>query len=144
MRLEQQISAELRELECDFFSARDIQYNDLVKFTVKDTTAEWLSKVLPITFTFKEEYEYEWWVKEDGFHQYDDHPAYQDSKGVKMWFDNNRVHRVNGPAIINRHDIQAEWFLHGHPLEFDEYVKESQRKNLITDEEIVILKLKWK
>lgn len=46
------------------------------------------------------------WVKEDEFKD-------KDERWAEVWFKNEQIHRVDGPAVIDQYG-RTEWYLHGN------------------------------
>lgn len=80
----------------------------------------------------------EWRDPEDGKLHKENSPAYQ-SERVDIYYYNGRVHRTDGPALVNKIANKTEWWIHGREYSFEEWLKKVD----IGDESIVKLKLKY-
>lgn len=69
-----------------------------------------------------------------------DNPAWVDTTGSETWFKNGYFHRIGGPAFTDRVDDVEEWWIMG--IEIDSY-EEYQKMTKCSDEEILLLTLKW-
>lgn len=74
----------------------------------------------------------------------DDTPPYNgeitDDYGITYWFLNDELHRVGGPAVINK-DGTLEWWLFDIEFDFENYCKMLQLR--ASEEDIVVMKLKY-
>ena len=66
-------------------------------------------------------------------------PAIEYADGATTWYINGRLHRVDGPAVEYADGFKC-WFINGRQYSFGEWLDELQ----ISDEETVMLCLKWK
>ena len=57
--------------------------------------------------------------------------------GIKYWYFNNKLHRINGPAIEYPNG-DKEWYLDGLQYGKKEYFLELLKRNLITKKEAFI------
>lgn len=69
-----------------------------------------------------------------------DGPARLESNGTESWLRRGYYHRTDGPACIYGHSGKHEWWIMGQPAET---FKDFQKLSKCSDEEIVMLKLKW-
>lgn len=69
-----------------------------------------------------------------------DGPAKIEMDGSETWFKRGYFHRIGGPAVIDAFDDTEEWWIMG--IEINSYRK-YQRLTKCSDEEILLLKLKW-
>ena len=80
-------------------------------------------------------YHYSTELVNDVWHNIDDLPCYYDKSGHKSWFEHDRKHRLNGPAV-QRKDGSLEWYIDGEFLGASEegYTQEkfAQYKKLLS------------
>lgn len=79
------------------------------------------------------------WFK-NGKHHRDDGPAQIYADGAQQWFKNGKIHRKDGPAAI--HKNHHYWYLDDKWYDSD-YPKQFQRDANLSDEDMLVLKLKY-
>jgi hypothetical protein len=63
-----------------------------------------------------------------------------DSNGTQTWYVNNRLHRVDGPAMICTDGVQ-QWYIRGNYMWSPKVYQEAAK---LSDEEMSFLLLKYK
>lgn len=66
---------------------------------------------------------------EDGFLHNEDGPSIEYANGTKWWMLNGKLHRDNGPAIIDKKEIVGYW-INGEPAT-EEEIKNIKRNKWI-------------
>ena len=79
----------------------------------------------------------EWWV--NGKLHRTDGPAIEYASGNREWWVNGKLHRLDGPAI-EKDEIDT-WYVNDWAVDFPH---EFQRAAKLTDQEMCILKLKYR
>jgi hypothetical protein len=69
------------------------------------------------------------WYENDLLHRTDG-PAIIDSDGYKAWYFEGKLHRTDGPAVIFPNDDYKYWYLNGKELTHDEWLTALGRKSL--------------
>jgi hypothetical protein len=67
-------------------------------------------------------------------------PAIEYADGYEEWRVDGQLHREDGPAVVDHHEIGHEWRFKGHQVESYEGFQILTR---CSDEDILLLKLKW-
>jgi hypothetical protein len=83
-----------------------------------------------------------WWCEDALIHR-EGGPAVIRSSGLQQWLIRGELHREDGPAAIwhgIKGNLSASWYLHGN---VQHTFKEFQENSKCSDEDIVLLKLKW-
>ena len=78
----------------------------------------------------------EWHI--NGLYHREDGPAIIYADGSQFWYLNGKCHREDGPAVMRTGGILV-WYLNGTEYTFRDHCKELK----LTDEEIILLKLKY-
>ena len=77
------------------------------------------------------------WYRNGKCHR-EDGPAVIYPNGTQLWFLNGARHREDGPAVIYSNGNQY-WYLNDKIYSFNEFIKKSK----LSDDEIIMLKLKY-
>ena len=78
------------------------------------------------------------WKDSEGNFHYDDGPCVLGGDGTLVWYHHGKFHREDGPAIIYP-DGEYSWYIMDKPYTFEKWCQAVD----ISDEEIVLLKLKY-
>ena len=81
---------------------------------------------------------HQYWYKNNKLHR-EDGPAIIETNGTQEWWLNGTIHREDGPAILYP-DGFHEWWLNGIRYDFNDYVKIRFPKDC---EEKMAFLLKW-
>ena len=91
----------------------------------------------------------DWWtysvLKEDGVLHREGLPAAEYANGIKAWYVDGILHRIDGPAITYDYDGIDEWWVNGKKLiteEVENWIVDNNI-DLTTEEGQLAVKLKW-
>lgn len=79
------------------------------------------------------------WYQHNELHR-ENGPAITYTDGATEWYARNQLHRIGGPAIHGTYPPYVEWYVLGRSVDtWTDY----QRLSECSDEELIMLKLKW-
>lgn len=82
-----------------------------------------------------------WQYNEKGQFHREDGPAIEWADGTKEWWLRGLSHREDGPAI-EWADGDKAWCLNGQKYTFKDYCNELLKRKLITEDKLVLFKIK--